>query len=328
MRRNGNKRGTALISALAVVAAMSAVAVELTGDLRVSIRRGANMDARDTAYWYAQGARDYAEALISRHLSVGPDAFRPDAPWLTGPIVFPVEGGVLTTRLRDAHNCLNLNALVPSPGATPEDEGHAGERYRALLAALGLPSGLAERIAAETADWIDADARPRAGGAEDSVYLSASPPYRAANAPMAEVSEMRALRSMTPEIHALIAPHVCVLPEPAMLPLNINTLRRADAVQLAGLFEGRLSLREAEAVLMRRPSGGYGDAAGFWNDPAIAALGATGAELSRVGTQSSWFVVSVETDLAEGRFTLTETVEASPRHIRRTSQSFGSLPTP
>ena len=80
MRRWSSKRGTALISALAVVAAMSAVAVELTGDLRVSIRRGANLDARDTAYWYALGARGYAEALIARHQEDDTRAFRPDAP--------------------------------------------------------------------------------------------------------------------------------------------------------------------------------------------------------------------------------------------------------
>ena len=325
MKAPASKRGTALISALAVVAAMSAVAVELTGDLRVSIRCGANLDARDTAYWYAQGARDYAEALITRHLSDDSLAFRPDAPWLTGPISFPVEGGVLNTRVWDANNCFNLNALVPGPGADADAARHAGERFRALLGALGLPTGTSERIAGETADWIDRDSSPRIGGAEDSAYLSATPPYRAANAPMAEVEEMWALATMTPEIFAQVAPHVCVLPDPVLLPLNVNTLRPEDAPQLVGLFEGRLSLRQAEGVLMRRPSGGYGDISAFWNDAGIAALNAGGAALPRAGVTSSWFDVRVDVELAEGRFSLRETVEASPRQIRRVSQRFGSL---
>lgn len=320
----GSRRGTALISALAVVAAMAAVAVELTGDLRVSIARSGNMAARDTAYWYAQGARDYAEALISRHLSEDDRAFRPDAPWLTGPIVFPVDGGRLETRLRDANNCFNLNALVQPADA--EAERHAGERFRGLLTALGLPTGEAERIAAQTADWIDADASPRAGGAEDSTYLGLAAPYRAANAPMVEIEEMRALAAMTPEMFAVIAPHVCALPETELLPLNLNTLRLQDAPQLAGLFEGRLSLSQAEAVLLRRPSGGYGDISAFWNDPVITALGAPGSALSRVTTTSSWFEVRVDVFLADGRFSLGETVEAGPRQIRRISQRFGSLP--
>lgn len=324
MRAFGSRRGTALISALAVVAAMSAVAVELTGDLRVSIARSGNMAARDTAYWYAQGARDYAEALIERHLSEDDRAFRPDAPWLTGPIAFPVQGGTLETRLRDAHNCFNLNALVQPQDA--EAERHAGERFRGLLTALGLPTSEAERIAAQAADWIDADASPRAGGAEDSLYMSAAPPYRAANTAMAEVEEMRALAAMTPDMFALIAPHVCVLPDHAILPLNLNTLRLEDAVQLAGLFEGRLSLSQAETVLLRRPSGGYSDISGFWNDPVIAALGAPGSELTRVATTSSWFEVRVDVILADGRFSLEQTVEASPRSVRRISQRFGSLP--
>lgn len=321
-----SKRGTALISALAVVAAMSAVAVELTGDLRVSIHRGANMASRNTAYWYAEGARDYAEALISRHLTESDRAFRPDAPWLTGPISFPVDGGMLHTRVRDAHNCFNLNALVPGQGADGDAARHAGARYRSLLTAIGIPAGMAERIAAETADWIDADTVPRNGGAEDGRYASAMPPYRAANAPMVEVDEMRALASMTPDLYAAIAPHVCVLPDPVLLPLNINTLRLQDAPQLTGLFEGRLTPGEAEAVLMRRPSVGYPDAAAFWNDPSIAALAATAGDLSRVTTTSNWFEVRVDVDLAEGGFTLSETVEASPRSIRRISQRFGSLP--
>ena len=231
----------------------------------------------------------------------------------------------MNTRVRDAHNCFNLNALVPGPDADADSARHAGARFRALLGALGLPTGISERIAGETADWIDADSSPRIGGAEDSAYLAARPPYRAANAPMAEVEEMRALASMTPEIFALVAPHVCVLPDPVLLPLNVNTLRIEDAPQLAGLFEGRLSLRQAEDVLMRRPSGGYGDISGFWNDAEIAALNAGSASLRQAGLTSSWFDVRVDVELADGRFTLREMVEASPRQIRRASQRFGSL---
>ena len=131
---------------------------------------------------------------------------------------------------------------------------------------------------------------------------------------------------MTPDMFALIAPHVCVLPDPVLLPLNLNTLRLEDAVQLAGLFEGRLSLSQAETVLLRRPSGGYGDVGAFWNDPVIAALGAPGSALTRVATTSSWFEVRVDVILADGRFSLDQTVEASPRSVRRISQRFGSLP--
>ena len=53
--------GASLVSALLLVAVMASLAMALAGDLRCSMRRSANMDVRDQAYWYALGAREFSQ---------------------------------------------------------------------------------------------------------------------------------------------------------------------------------------------------------------------------------------------------------------------------
>ena len=101
------ERGASLASALLLVAVMASLAMALAGDLRFAMRRSANMDVRDQAYWYAIGAREFTEGLIARAMDDPRQALRPDADWLNGPRTFPIEQGALTGRVRDGNNCFN-----------------------------------------------------------------------------------------------------------------------------------------------------------------------------------------------------------------------------
>lgn len=327
MSADRRKRGTALISTLLIVTVMSAVAVELMGDMRTGIRRSANAGERDQAYWHALGARDYAEALLARAMRDPEAAMRPDAPWLGNAQVFPIDGGRIEARLRDGQTCFNINSLVTEdePGVFTADPG-IREQFEQVLQSAGLPPAIAARIPAEASDWIDSDTRPGPGGAEDAAYAGATPPYRPANALMIEIEEMRALRSMTPAIHTVIARHVCALPEARALPVNVNTLQVRDAGQLAARFPGRLSRLDAESVLLRRPSAGYASESDVWADPVMASLEPDADDLAQVTLVSSWFEISVRVISGDAEFHLDSVVSVSEGgRLTRHGQRFGSL---
>src|SRR3546814_7059773 len=68
---------------------------------------------------------------------------------------------------------------------------------------------------------------------------------------MADVSELRAVRGVTPKIYARLKPWLCVLPVAEPVQLNVNTLAPAQAPLLAMLLPGKLGLADARAVLAR-----------------------------------------------------------------------------
>ena len=79
-----------------------------------------------------------------------------------------------------------------------------------LLTALGLETKWAPMMA----DWIDADTVPNnPDGAEDSVYLSQMPPYRAANMFITSASEILALPGFGRDRYLLLAPFITALPQ-------------------------------------------------------------------------------------------------------------------
>lgn len=322
-----SERGASLISALLLVALMASVATALATDLRFSMRRSANMDVRDQSYWYALGARDFTEALIGRALANPDQAFRPDAAWLRGPSLYPIEQGQLSGRITDGNNCFNLNALVSDDGRgglVADSEQQA--RFEQIMKAAGLPARLASEIAAQAADWIDSDRRPLAAGAEDDVYDQRPVAYRTGNTLMAEREEMLALAAMTPAAWRILAPLVCVRPEAAPLPLNINTLQAEGLPLLMALFDGRLTRTSAEGVLLQRPADGYRDVEVFWARPAIAALEPDAGLRSAIGLETQYFEVEIEVVHAGARFGYSETVEArGGGRLLRLSQRFGTF---
>src|SRR3546814_7331354 len=88
--------------------------------------------------------------------------------------------------------------------------------------------------------------------------------YLPANRKMADVSELRAVRGVTPKIYARIKPWICALPVTDPVKLNVNTLAPEQAPLVAMLLPGEITTAEARAVLAARPAGGYGSSVRFW----------------------------------------------------------------
>ncbi|WP_417498136.1 type II secretion system minor pseudopilin GspK [Maricaulis sp.] len=319
------ERGAALITAILLVALMSGLALGIATDMRFSLRRASNLDARDQAYWYALGARDYSEALLLRALNEPEQVFRPNADWLGTPRIFPIEGGQLAGEVRDGHNCFNLNALVAVTGdAASGADATQQRRFVRLMEELGIATAQASRIAASAADWIDSDSRPVTSGGEDEIYLRAGRDYRTANVPMAEARELRSVAGVTPDIYARIAPFLCAFPARSPVALDINTLRLDQVPLLVAAFDGALTRAQAETVLLQRPAAGYADIGAFWTSELIAALQLDAAERPEIGVSSHRFEIDIAVDYAGVRYRLLEQVETgSSQRVVRLAQRHG-----
>ena len=221
------QRGVALITALLVIALVTAAAVAMASRQQLDIRRTANMLQRDQAYVYAMGAEIMARAVLAKD---DPQKDHKEEDWGKSGATIPFEGGLLTGTLEDIQGRFNLNNVVKNGVASPPDV----ERLKRLLQILkgkspsdpdkevwknAEPPDLANAVL----DWIDADSNVSSSGAEDSDYLQTERPYRAANAPMASTSELLLVRGFTAGIYREVAPYVTALPE--YTKINVNTAK-------------------------------------------------------------------------------------------------------
>ena len=289
MRRPGaasgkpaGQRGVALVTALLVVSLATVAAVAMATRLQVDLRRTANLLHGEQAYAYAIAAESWARVILRRDAGDSDhDSLAED--WATALPPIAVEGGFVNGHIYDLQGRFNINSLVAEDG-TPADEQLA--YYKRLLTVLGLEPALAPALL----DWMDPDINTTfPDGAEDDAYLLAEPAYRAANRPLTSISELRLVQGYTPEVLAILAPHVTALP--GKTALNVNT---ATLAVLQALHE-ELTASDAEILQADRGEDGYTELDGFLASDVLAGI-ELGIELD---VKSDWF--SVLTDVTVGR---------------------------
>ena len=197
------QRGVALLLALLLTALATVLAVAVAGSESFAMHRSGNLLRRAQVDGYLSGAEIVAAARLRPLLrnAEQPTPVKIDLPWTFKP------AGHAT--LHDAQGCFNLNSLSPQAG----DIALAEQRFRRLLDLLDLPPDIADQLL----DWLDEDSEARFAGAEDDAYSRRKPPMRAANAPLADVSELRLLPAADAKAYAALAPVVCALPPDAPL---------------------------------------------------------------------------------------------------------------
>lgn len=287
------ERGAVLITVLVLVAVMGVVAATILDDVRFGVRRALNMRLADQARWYLLATEDLARAAIGASWRAEPAISTLRSTWATAPQRFPVDGGFLEGEIRDGGNCFNLNSLVDGvPGRRLEANDAAIEEYRRLLRLLGLPAGEAGALANAAVDWLDSDATPRDGGAEDIHYARRDPPGRAANTLMAEASELRGVIGYSRALYRTLRPFVCALDSTAPSVLNINTLRVDQAPLLAALVGEGLALDRAADLIAARPAAGYRRAEQLWAERAFGEVALDAATRARVDVQTWVYALS------------------------------------
>lgn len=276
-----HQAGIALITVLLIVALAATLAVGMLRSQQMAMQYGAGLFSQDQAWLYTQGAEDFLIELLQEDSRRDEQNNRKvdylGEVWARPFPSFPVDGGVINARLLDLQGRFNLNRLWINGQA----DADAADVLGRLLKSLDLPESLIPAIV----DWIDTDNEPTgADGAEDDFYSRLPRPYRVANRPLSDVSELRLIKGVTPQILARLRPYVCTLP--ATAKLNINTI---DPVIMAALSP-TFSQRTAEEFVKQRPAKGYASVDEFLAEPILNGLEATQkSSLAALLTVSSQF---------------------------------------
>jgi len=267
--RPDREKGAALLTVLLMVAVIAVIAVAVLDDIRFGVRRATNARSASQAQWYAIGAEQLARRQIIRLTRRDPFRTTLEGDWNGRSLQFPIDHGAMVVRISDATSCFNLNSLVEADQGEPFRRRELGVRqFSKLLSLLGV--GDAATLAGSLVEWMDSnDVGP--ADAEDPAYAGLSPPYRTAGGPLAEVSELRAVRGFTAKTYAALRPYVCALPTTDLSPININTLPADRTLLLTALTQGAIPEATARAAIAGRPAAGWPDVATFWAQRALLA---------------------------------------------------------
>lgn len=296
------ERGAALLTVLVLVAVMAALSAAAVDRLMLATRLAANADAGDQARAYLVAAE--SQALLRIGDLAASRTVPPGAPaaLFAQPLTMAVPGGSATVRLADGGKCFNLNSLAggsDAPGRAAQTLAMA--QFATLMGGIGIDANRARVVAASAADWVDADASPLPGGAEDEVYGQLRPPYRTPNRLMADASELRAISGVDAASYRLVRPWVCALPTAEPAALNVNALTPGDAPLLAMLFTGRLPAPRARQYLLQRPPGGFANVASFWAVPLQDGFAPDSRAMQQVAVRTRFYRLAISAMVGAAR---------------------------
>ena len=226
------QRGIALLVAILLVALGTILAAAIAYDNAMTFRRGAATFAFDQALLVQEGAEALAASGLRLAQKSDPQHTYAAEGWAqaVGPLEV-VPGVMLTAQLEDLQGRFNLNNLVNEDGTPDPVEVTA---FQQLLAILGLEP----KWAGYMVDWIDRDIVPSVpDGAEDSVYMGQTPPYRTPNSYITSASELLALPGFGRDRYVALAPYVTALPH----GVNVNLCTAKAQVLDAFLGHGDFS---------------------------------------------------------------------------------------
>ncbi|WP_184718007.1 type II secretion system minor pseudopilin GspK [Caulobacter sp.] len=303
-----HEEGAALLTVLLMVAVIGIIAVGVLEDIRFGIRRASNAQIGAQARWFALGGEQLARNRIDQLLRRDQNKTLLEGGWNGRVVEFPIEDGVIQAKVSDATDCFNLNSVVEANAGEPFRRRELGVRqFASLLSLLGVGDG--PQLAESLAQWADSnDVGPP--GTEDDGYAEGGIPYRTAGGPLAEVSELRAVRGFTPELYARLRPYVCALPTTELSPVNVNTLPVEKAVVLSAITTGAVPLESARRVLNARPAQGWSDVEAFWGQQALAATPPIEGVRNQIKFRTRYFSLESRVGLAGGSTFMTALFEA------------------
>lgn len=320
-----SERGGALLTVLLLVAVMSALSVAALEKLRLSTRLAANGAAADQARAYSFGVEAMALDRIGMLTGRDTNGMTPAEGWNGRPFTVPLTGGIATATFRDGGNCFNLNSVVDGLIVGDYAPRELGIRqFVWLMQALGIAPTDARRIAASLVDWIDADSVPNPDGAEDDFYARGATPYRAANTLLGDVTELRAVAGVTPELYARLRPWVCALPTTDLSPVNVNTLALDQAPLIAMLIPDQLDLPRARQILSQRPAGGWASIADFWDLSTLHALTPPMEVQNQTTLRTRWFNLTLDVEIGGAQVSETALIDGALAPARLVSRKWGS----
>lgn len=246
--QRSDERGIALLLTLLVLTILVALILEFDAEARREYRDAAafrdNFKATVLARAAVQAARGTLQQDLLKDKLVGKFFDALTDVWALPIKDYAIGDGFLTAQIEDERGKLNLNDLAAT-GGDPSGKGKKVLRVKRLFELLQINPDLVDAIV----DWIDPDENPEPAGAESSYYQALRPSYRAANAPLQTLLELRLIKGMTPEIIQKISRLVTVYPQGGESIVNINT---ADPLVLQAL-DPRITQSVAGDIVQARP---------------------------------------------------------------------------
>ena len=269
------QQGIALLMAIMIVALVSIVSINMLTQRQMQIYRTANIYFKDQAYQFCLSVERWGLSVLIQDYSKVDKYDGAKDVWNKKLNKFSMKQATITGVIFDLQGRFNLNNLVLNGKINRK----WFENYKRLLNTLKLPLSLADTLL----DWIDKDEQPVTDGAEDIYYISLDRPYRAANQPLNNVSELLLIKGYTEKTVNLLKPFVFTADESTAVNINTSSNLVLQAV-LQGLSESQAT--SLAAVLKASPMQSIAD---FKKLPAIKNIA---LEDESISVSSNYFVIN------------------------------------
>ncbi|MBV1776951.1 type II secretion system minor pseudopilin GspK [Burkholderiaceae bacterium DAT-1] len=284
------QRGVAIITAVGIAAIVAGLAMFMVWRYSLWFRQVENQHDLAEARSIARAALDFTRMVLRDDGNQNNGADHAQRPWNQPIPNLPVENGSAGGRLSDAQGRFNFNNLINANGARAESEVTV---FKRLLASLSLDPELADRLA----EYLDPQGNNRPNQPPvDQGYLALPEPYRAAGAPLADVSELARVKGFTPQIIDKLTPFVVAGPIETVPSLNVNF---ASPQVLAAVIgeQGEAIAQKLVAKRRAQPFTQVNDLRPYFADGTDGVI-----NTNRVGVASTLFFSDVEAQF--GRITV------------------------
>jgi general secretion pathway protein K len=312
------QRGIALITAIILVALAAVLATAIGFASAMAARRASTSFGADQSFLAAEGVEAMAAYVlkVSAAANTTNSTYSLDQPWAQPYGPYELSDGITLnlSQMEDEQGKFNVNNLAPTGTTDPSTSGNV-QLLQRLLKNLNLEEKWANLIA----DWVDSDVTPNTpDGAEDSVYLSQTPPYLPGNLHITSISELLALPGFGRDRYDRLAPYITALPP--NLPINICTASGVLLDAIANRTE--YSSDPANLANERKQANGcFPSMATFKNGLQGDAANSQGL----INTTTSYFRLRTFITIGSARFTLYSLLYRDPDgHVRPILRTFGT----
>lgn len=277
MLRQLHQQASALLTALFITAIAAIMATAVIYKFRIMVHLATLNNFSNQATLYLQGVLDQAETDFGNYANSWANNPNLDSPNLKMPLhIGPqqFEGLTLYAHLVDAQGLYNINNLV---SAQNQLNFINLLEYVAPKLSFNQDSAIAQHIT----NWLNP------GNADDQIYARRLPPYRGGHRSLFDISELRQIAGITPELFSALKPYIVALPteENQMTEVNINTAGPAVLLTVSP----SITIEKARNLYQCARGHGVFFSTAAYNKLCVAPLGI--AALSGITVSSSYYLI-------------------------------------
>ncbi len=256
---SSNQGGIALVIVMISIFVLSMLAAAFAYSMKVETKLARNGNSEEEIAWLGRSGVEYARWILAQQLQVPNEPYDAlNQVWAGGSGGMGTSNSPLADVQREVHlgggsftwkiECMESKANINSAGE--------GVLQQALVL-MGSDAGQATPVVNSILDWIDVDNKTGIQGAESEYYETLTPPYKAKNGPIDDMSELLLIRGISPEMYygTSAGDHV----PSSFVPRSDRSHLPSDSVSfpvgLKDLFtpvsDGRININTAPATVLQ-----------------------------------------------------------------------------